>query len=297
METQTVSQNATPGSQGFDRSSLDSRIQAARAALEHCELCERRCGANRLAGEPTPCRLDSHTYCAKRYVSLAEELELVPALRVYWGGCNFRCEFCNTAPGGFEPRLGERVAADKFALELHAAVATGVKTINLLGGEPSLHPHTILEVAAAAARPLPLVLSTNAYMTAEVLELFKGVVDMYSVDFKFGNDRCARHLAQVPCYMKVVTRNLAFLSEYAALRVCHLLLPGHLDCCFRPVVEWLSAWLPESRFHLLTSYVPAWRAESDREIGRLNRQGEVCAAVDYLESRRLDWSVDADGDR
>lgn len=158
------SQNPWSSSGGIDDRSLDSRIQAADTELRSCELCERRCGVNRRAGEPAACRLGADTYCFKRYLSFTEEPELVPALRVYLGGCNFRCRFCNTAPDCYRPRLGERIEPDRLASELRAAIDAGAKTVNLLGGEPSLHVHTILQIATAAPA-LPLVLNTNAYMT------------------------------------------------------------------------------------------------------------------------------------
>jgi putative pyruvate formate lyase activating enzyme len=274
--------------------SLDSRIQAVKAILKSCDLCEIRCGANRLAHEPSPCGLGAETYCFKRYVSFTEEVELVPALRVYLGGCNFRCRFCNTAPDCFRAQLGERVDPVGLASQCQAAVRAGVRTINVLGGEPSLHLHAILEVAAAAPG-LPLVLNTNAYMTPKVLDLLAGLIHEYLVDFKFGNDECARRLAGVSRYLEVVTRNLGILRETESFRIRHLLMPGHLDCCFRRVVDWLSENLPGTRFRLLTSYVPGWRAETDRGLGRLNARADVRAAVVYLAGRDLDWSTDDDG--
>ncbi len=279
----------------IDADALAARIRAARQALRQCEACEIRCGANRLGGERAPCRLGSATHCFRKYVSLTEEAELVPALRVYLAGCNFRCRFCNTAPECFKPEHVERVSPAVFAAELEAAVAAGVRTINLLGGEPSLHVHTILEIAAAAGRPLPLVLNTNAFMTPHVIDWLAGAIDVYLADFKFGNDDCAKRLAGIARYLEVVTRNLKALSSTATLFVRHLLIPGHLECCFRPVVDWLSDNLPGVRFQLMTGYVPWWRAESECDLGRLNPRGAIREAVEYLEGRNLKWALDGAG--
>lgn len=289
-------QNPRSTSGGIDNRSLDSRIQAADAALTSCELCERRCGVNRRAGAPAPCRLGTETYCSKRYLSFTEEPELVPAVRVYLGGCNLRCRFCNTAPDCYRPRLGERVEPDRLASELRAAVDAGAKTVNLLGGEPSLHVHTILRIAAAGPA-LPLVLNTNAYMTPEALDLLDGVICVYLVDFKFGNNECARRLAGVSRYWEAVTRNLNLLTGRVSLRIRHLLIPGHLNCCFRPVVDWLSENCPAVPFRLMTSYVPGWRASSDNILGRLNAHDDVRAAAAYVAARELPWSTDVNDGR
>ena len=132
------STKSAPGPGSVD---IALRLEEARAALSSCQLCEWRCGVDRTKGEPAPCRLNADTYIFRRYVSLTDELEIIPTLRAYFSGCNFRCRFCDTAPTCFEPSAGERVNPQQLADELVAAVRHGAKTIDLLGGEPSLHPH------------------------------------------------------------------------------------------------------------------------------------------------------------
>jgi putative pyruvate formate lyase activating enzyme len=238
--------------------------------LRSCSLCERRCGVDRTAGERAPCGLGEETWCFKRHVSFAEELELLPSYMVYLGGCNFRCRFCIQAPDCFDPRRGTRVHPAQDALDFADAVRQGARTINLLGGEPSLHLHTILEIAAAAKTPLPLLLNSNMYMSPEVVQLLDGVVALYVADFKFGNDVCAKELAGVDRYVEVVTRNLRLAASKANVIVRHLLMPGHHDCCFRPVAEWMAEFLPGIRFELMKSYVPGWRAAGRHDgLGRL----------------------------
>ncbi|HMN41350.1 MAG TPA: radical SAM protein [Phycisphaerales bacterium] len=236
--------------------------------LRSCRLCEKRCGVDRAAGEPAPCGLGDQTWCFKRHVSYAEEIDLLPSYMVYLGGCNFRCRFCVQGPTCFAPRVGHRVQPTDAALDFERMVARGARTINLLGGEPSLHLHTILEIAAVAAEPLPLLINSNMYMTPEVIDLLEGVAGMYVADFKFGCDGCARDIAGIDRYMEVVTRNLLRASEQAPMIVRHLLMPGHLECCFKPVARWMAEHLTDVQFSLMTGYVPAWRACSDERLGR-----------------------------
>lgn len=274
---------------------LQDRARKALAGLRSCTCCGLSCGVDRLAGRPAACLLGAETWCFKTYVSYAEDLDLVPALRVYLGGCSFRCRFCNTAPDCLAPRIGRKVEPTVLAAEWVEWLDAGGRSIHLLGGEPSLHVHTILQLAAAAGRPLPLVLDTNAYMSYQVLELLTDVVSVYVADFKFGNDRCAERLARVCGYVEQVTGNLLRMAMQSNVRVRHLLLPGHVECCFRPVVDWLSRHLPGVRFRLLTSFVPEWRAASDPVIGRLNGRAEIAAALEHLAASDLDWSTDIDG--
>lgn len=270
------------------REHLLERAHKVKESLRSCTICERRCGVDRLAGEPAPCGLAVDTHCFKRHLSYAEELELIPSYMVYFGGCNFRCAFCVQAPVCFDPARGERVWVESLAKECGRQVQAGATSINLLGGEPSLHLHTILELAAAADPSLPLILNSNFYMTPEVLDLLDGAVQTYVADFKFGNDACASGIAGVERYVEVVTRNLLHAAKQRAhgarLLVRHLLMPGHLECCFKPVAAWMQSHLPDVPFNVMEGYVPAWRTTTSTRHPELSR---LLDATDRASAREV----------
>ncbi len=267
--------------------SLEQRCGVALSMLKSCRLCEFRCGTDRTRGVEKRCSLGHETYAYKRYVSLHEEPDVAPSLRIFLGGCNLRCRFCDESPDCLSPRDGCRVDPPAFAADLEETLGHGVRSVTLIGGEPTLHVHTILQVAAAASTVLPLNLDTNMYMTPEVLRLLDGVVRRYRADLKFGNDECAWKLAGVPRYSEVVHRNILYAASTTEVIVRHLLIPGHLDCCLRPVVDWVSTNLPDVRFQLYTGYVPCWQASDDPEIGRLNDPSEAQSAIDYVKAANL----------
>lgn len=273
---------------------LRSRARLARDSLRHCTLCERRCGADRLAGGPAPCGLGADAHCFKRHLSYAEEIDLIPSYMVYFAGCNLRCAFCVQAPTCFDPIRGERVNPESLALECSGQVERGATTINLLGGEPSLHLHTILELAAAAPRRLPLVLNSNFYMTPGVLDLLDGAVEVYLADFKFGNDACAARIGGVDHYMEVVTRNLLHAAKQQAggtrLMIRHLVMPGHIECCLKPVAAWIHEYLPEVTFNVMEGYVPAWKAVGsvrNPELTRTLNASDRAAAHEVVVQLRV----------
>ena len=86
----------------------------------------------------------------------------------------------------------------------------------------------------------PVVWKSDFYGTPDAFELLNGIVDVYVADFKFGNDACAYRLAKVDRYVSILTRNLVAANQ-GDLIVRHLLLPGHFECCYRPIVEVLLA--------------------------------------------------------
>ncbi len=97
---------------------------------------------------------------------------------------------------------------------------------------------------AAAAVLLPVVWKSDFYGTPAAFELLYDKVDVFVADFKFGNDRCAKRLAGVDNYTAIIERNLCLVADRANLIVRHLLLPGHLECCYRPIVQWMKTHLP-----------------------------------------------------
>jgi putative pyruvate formate lyase activating enzyme len=60
--------------------------------------------------------------------------------------------------------------------------------------------------------------------------------------------------------MRIVTRNLSLAAQATRLIVRHLLLPGHLECCFRPIVDWMCRHLPATPFRVMAGYLPRWQA-------------------------------------
>jgi putative pyruvate formate lyase activating enzyme len=267
---------------------LRDKALIARRTLQICTVCEVRCGVNRSAGEVGPCGLNGESYVYQRRLSLAEEVELIPAYLVYLSGCNLRCRFCVQGPKCFNPQAGELVEPGDIAADMERAVARGARTVTFIGGEPALHPHLILDVAARFSRPMPLVLKTNLYLTPFTLELLRGAIQLYVVDFKFGDDGCGKLLAGCERYVDVLRRNLLYLQSHREqLLIRHLLMPGHLRCCFEPVARWVAAHLPGVVFRVMTGYVPAWRAERDAVLGRTCRAKEIKEAEDLVRGLRL----------
>jgi putative pyruvate formate lyase activating enzyme len=111
--------------------------------------------------------------------------------------------------------------------------------------------------------------------------LLDGLFDLWLADYKFGNDRCAQRLARTPNYVRVVQENLLWARQHAQLIVRHLLMPGHVDCCWLPVAEWLSAELPHVKVNLRSGFWPAWKA---------GRHSELRTVVSALETDRA-WAI------
>ncbi len=195
-----------------------------------------------------------------------EEIELVPSQLLYLSGCNLRCVFCIGEANAFDPRRGQLLTSQLLADAITAGCQQRARNIQWVGGEPTIHLPAILAAMAGCENSLPVVWKSNFFGTIGGFRLLDGIVDVYVADLKFGNDACARQLAGVDGYVQIVTRNLLLAAEGARLIVRHLLLPGHFECCYRPIVDWMCHHIPAVPLRVMAGYLPRWRATGYREL-------------------------------
>jgi putative pyruvate formate lyase activating enzyme len=201
-------------------------------------------------------------------IEYGEEPELVPSHLFYLSGCDLRCVFCIAEAFAFDPGRGQILTADVFREAVAWGQDRGARNIQWVGGEPTIHLPAILELMAQCPDRPPVVWKSDFYGTPEAFALLKGTIATYVADFKFGNETCAQRLAGVPNYVGIVGRNLRIAASQGDLIVRHLLMPGHYDCCFRPVVAWLKAWLPAAKLSIRDGYLPKWLARHDPDLCR-----------------------------
>jgi putative pyruvate formate lyase activating enzyme len=263
------------------------RARAARGSLACCHLCAHHCGVNRLAGERGLCRARAQTRCFSAQVEVGEESGLIPTFVIALSGCDLRCDFCITGAASWDPAAGTVFDARAIATRATQALAEGARTVELLGGEPTIHLPAALEFVAEMPATAKLVWKTNGYGSAEARALLEGMFDIWVVDFKFGNDGCAQRLARISDYVRAARGNLLWASENARLIVRHLLMPGHIECCWEPVAEWLAAELPAVEVSLRCGFWPAWRAGRHPELCRPPSAEECAQAHRIARSRSL----------
>jgi putative pyruvate formate lyase activating enzyme len=255
------------------------RARIARESLADCRLCAHNCGVNRLIGERGICHAGAETRFFTSQVEVSDELELIPTFAIALSGCDLRCDFCITGRESWNVAAGSHLNADEMAARAVQALAAGARTIMVLGGEPTIHLPGALELVAALPDTAKLIWKTNAHGSASARELLDGIFDVWLADFKFGNDDCAQRLARVPEYVATVWENLLWADEHGELIVRHLLMPGHVDCCWRPVAEWLATELPGVKVNLRSGFWPAWLAERHMELRKTTSADETDHAL------------------
>ncbi len=252
------------------QSFLDLKIEIANHILENCHFCTRRCGVNRKEGKLGYCKCGTQIAVSTMFEHMGEEPELVPSGTIFTLGCTMRCRHCQNWTISQWIGQGEIHSSKHLARAVEHLRNNGCRNANLVGGDPTPWLAQWLETFRHVNVNVPVVWNSNSYYSKETAELLAGFVDVYLLDFKYGNDECAKRISDASHYWEACTRNHIYGKESGELLIRVLVLPGHLDCCVKAILEWISENLgPTTRTNIMFQYRPEWRA---REVPELRRQ-------------------------
>jgi len=272
-----------------EKSYLDLKAEIARRIMEKCHLCTRRCGFNRLAGElGLWCKTGAQITVSTMFEHMGEEPELVPSGTVFTMGCTMRCKHCQnwTISQWFEE--GEIYTPKRLATSVEDLRRRGCRNVNLVGGEPTPWLEQWLETFKHVEVNVPVVWNSNSYYREETARLLAGFVDVYLLDFKYGNNECATRISDAPDYWEACTRNHLYGKKYGELLIRVLVLPGHLECCTKTILNWiaqnLGTWV---RTNVMFQYRPEWKAHEIPELRRRLTRNEMNRAVQLAKEAGL----------
>ena len=266
---------------------LDVKIELAHRMLSSCRLCERHCGVDRTRGQTGFCGVGGDSFYFFEQTLWGEEPPLVPSHEVFFSGCNLRCKFCYSWESLFDTHRGVLFEPRAFADLVSSRRREGAANLNLIGGEPTVHLPSILKSLKLVDNPTPVVWNSNFHMSVETMRLLHGLVDLYLGDFRFGNDRCAQEIGGVSGYVAAAERNFLMAAESGDLIIRHLVLPGHVDCCLRPIAQWVARRLPDVPFNLMFQYTPFHDALDDPELCRSLTPEEELEATNIVSALGL----------
>jgi len=270
------------------RNLLDLKIELSERILRSCILCERRCRVDRTKGEKGACGV-LEPRISSDFVHMGEEPEVIPSYTIFFAGCTFRCVFCQNWDISTHPENGRIISPERLARMIESRDASlsreadrlkGIeafpvfgrpayaKNVNWVGGDPTSNIPFILRTLRMCNSRLPQIWNSNMYLTEESMKLLDGVIDLYLADFKYGNDRCAKKFSGVDRYFEVVSRNHLLAAKQCDVLIRHLVMPNHIECCTRPILEWIAEHLPNSVVNVMAQYRPEHRALEFKEISR-----------------------------
>jgi putative pyruvate formate lyase activating enzyme len=282
---------------------LRERARRARDGLLDCELCPRRCGVNRLAGEKGFCHAGAVAKVASHNVHLGEEPPLSGSRgsgTIFFSYCTLHCVYCQNYPIS---QLGEgnEVTAEELAGMMLRLEQKGCHNINLV--TPTHYIPQILEALALAVEQefnLPIVYNTSGYELPETLKLMEGAVDIYLPDMRYADSAPARLYSGAADYPEI---NRAAVKEMygqvgdllldeegiarRGLIIRHLVLPGNLAGTERTMEFIAEEISPDTYISLMSQYFPAYKAVGNPLLDRRITTAEYAAAQDIMETYGL----------
>jgi len=247
---------------------LHVKALLAERMLRACRFCVRRCGANRTAGEVGFCGLGCEARVSSWFHHFGEEGPLLGGSghpvggsgTIFFTSCNLRCVFCQNYDISFRPKNGVVVDARKLAAIEAELRRTGAANINFVGGEPTPNLHVILASMEHLDVNVPMLWNSNMLCSEEAMELLVDVIDIWLPDFKFGNNDCAERLTAGGIdYVSTVLANHKLALEHGDMIIRHLVMPNHVDCCTKPVLDMIARELGAGR--VLVNIMGQYRPE------------------------------------
>jgi putative pyruvate formate lyase activating enzyme len=289
----------------FHSGELERRALALEARLAECDICPRRCGANRLRGKVGSCHSKALPIVASVCAHHGEEPVLSGTRgsgTIFFGNCNLRCVYCQNHQISQDPEsqkqhevstsvLAERMLYLQDELKCH--------NINLV--TPShFVPQIVRAVLEAVPRGLrlPLVYNTSSYDALPTLQEIDGVISIYLADLRYASNEYGRKYSHARGYSDVSRAaikemyrqvgNLVVDEDGIAqkgLIIRHLILPNGIAGS-EESLGWLAREVsPQVAVSIMSQYYPAHRADGRRypELGRKITPGEYREVVALVE--------------
>ena len=272
------------------------------ASLGHCELCPRRCGANRAAGARGVCGADDSLKIARAALHYWEEPPISGERgsgTIFFSACPLKCVYCQNheiSTGGF----GIEVAPSRLVEIMLELQEQGAHNINLVTATHYAHllPDAIGE-ARRRGLSIPIVYNTSGYEREEAVAELAELVDVWLVDYKYADADLGRALSHVVDYPETAARALSRMCAAVAARggelvdadgmmqrgviVRHLVLPGHADDSCR-VLDRIWGVAGDVPISVMNQYTPNERMRaSGGELSRAVTEDEYEFVLDHAD--------------
>lgn len=273
---------------------------------ENCELCPRRCGVDRRAGERGWCGAPDAALVAKTLLHQWEEPVLSPNGKsgaIFFGGCTLGCIYCQNRAISRRP-VGTPMDSAQLRAVMESLIAQGAENIDLV--TPTQYLPTILP-ALEEKLPVPVIYNCGGYERVQTLKALAGKVDIYLPDLKYSDPGLGRSLSGAENYFSVAKLALKeMVRQTGAPRwegdklvsgtvVRHLILPGQVENSLR-CLDWLGAHFKpgEILVSLMRQYTPMEATKDMPPLDRRITDEEYDAVLSWMYLNDLEGFIQED---
>ena len=266
-----------------------------------CERCPRECRADRADSAAGYCRSGADYEIASICLHRGEEPVISGGrgiCNVFFSHCNLQCVYCQNFQISRNDAPARRMSLDEAVSAVARLLDEGAGAVGFVSPSHMIvQMRSIVESLRAKGYRPTIVMNTNAYDKAGVIESLADIVDVYLPDFKYMDHSLALELSGAWNYPDVARAalremhrqkgsNLALREDGVAasgLVIRHLILPGHVEnskAVLRAIAEELS---PSVHLSLMSQYYPPPPVAAHPYLGRTISRPEYDEVLDELE--------------
>lgn len=259
-----------------------------------CELCPRRCGAER-RGDGVGngyCGAPEMPVIARAALHYGEE----PCISsengsgtVFFSGCSLSCVFCQNYEISHNMR-GKSVSVKRLAEIFKELYEAGADNINLVN--PTHYVSAIAEAFEIYKPPIPVVYNSGGYDSKEVLNKVS-FADVFLLDLKYLDRKRALKYSNAEDYPSIATEAILECARRVGgnvfddrglmkkgLIIRHLIMPQGTNEALG-VIDWVKKNVPWAVLSLMSQYTPCGDLSKFPEIDRRITRREYGKVLDY----------------
>lgn len=267
------------------------------SSLNKCNICPRKCEADRLSNNLGFCKSSTVIKVAKAYAHMWEE-PCISGERgsgtVFFSNCNLRCVFCQNHEIS-QQCTGKEISIERLSEIFLEQQQRGCHNINLVN--PTHYVPQIIDAIKSSRNnglTIPIAYNSNGYENIETIRSLKGYIDIYIPDLKYFDDKYAIKYSKAPNYFNIASK--AIMEMYnsvgtpifddegimkSGVIIRHLMLPGLLFDS-KKVVDYIYKTFGDNVYlSLMNQYTPMYGAESYPEINKPLNPKHYDSLVDH----------------
>ena len=267
----------------------------------NCNLCPRRCGADRTGGKTGYCRMPGFPVVNLIKLHYGEE-PIISGDKgsgtVFFEGCSLGCVFCQNytisrGPTGSGMKMDSSSLADAY-LKLQDDGANNINLVTPMHFAPAVADS--ITIAKTRGLSIPVAVNCSGYDLVSTLKLFDGLVDIYMPDMKYFSPKFSSGYSNAKDYFAVCCQAIDEMVRQTGdivmgddglikkgVIVRHLILPGGLFDS-KHVLDYLTSRYGNRIFiSLMSQYTPTPACTGKLKERPSKRTCESLA--DYLASK------------
>ncbi len=225
-------------------------------SLENCELCEWKCGVNRLEGETGVCRTEKPSITSTMLHPAPPE-----SYTIFLNGCNFKCLNCQNWKIAHQKEQSKtHIEPEKIAKEAIKKINSqkgktiGADRIFFSGGSPGISLPYIEKIVEKAREEnnVKVNFDTNGFLTINSLKRVIKFTTSITFDIKAYHNDTHRALTGAP--VNPVLRNAKYIIENAREKLWEFripLIPEIVENEIQPIAKFLKKIDPTVPVNLL----------------------------------------------